>query len=119
MDLFFHFSYSLTLHMSHFAWAAGLYEGEGCLSCRHTATVELKIKMTDLDVLQRFQSIFNIGSITQSASPSLQPHWKPIWTFRVSNQAGVRKILSAITPYLGIRRGYKAQNVLDAIDGIT
>ena len=104
------------------AWAAGIYEGEGSLvkDKRATATYNFTIKMTDLDVLQRFQSIFGVGSIRFQDNPSLKarPHWKPIWTYGVHNKVSIAKILTAILPYLGLRRAYVAQNCLDVYDGI-
>lgn len=104
------------------AWAAGIYEGEGSLvkDKRKTSTYKLTIKMTDLDVLERFQSIFNLGSICFGDTPSIRrnPHWKPIWTYGVYNRPAIYLILTTILPYLGIRRAYAALNCLDTIDGI-
>ena len=102
------------------AWAAGVYEGEGSLvrDKRKRATYNLTIKMTDLDILQRFQSVFNLGSIRPVATPHQlsNPHWKPAWVYLVSNRPAISKILTAMLPYLGIRRGYSALNCLDVID---
>ena len=104
-----------------FAWAAGLYEGEGSLTKRKgkIASYELKIKMTDLDVLQRFQSVFNLGSINPVNSPSVKPHWKQCWVLSICNKPGIYRVLQAMMPHLGVRRSYDALNCLDTIDGIT
>ena len=102
-----------------FAWAAGLYEGEGCLKRdkRWKTTYELKIRMCDLDVLQTFQKFVECGNISPVKLAPKHKHWSPIWEFRVCNQAGIRKILTGMLPYLGLRRAYDAQNYLDCVDG--
>ena len=104
---------------SDIAWAAGLYEGEGSLIKRTGRTTwQLTIKSTDLDVLQKFLNIFDVGSIHFCTAPSLKPHWKPIWQYAVSNKGGMHKILTAILPHLGSRRAYKALNFLDYFDKV-
>ena len=100
-----------------FEWAAGLFEGEGCIRTYspNSRTYEVAIKMTDLDILERVQEIFG-GTIKQQ--PQTAPHHKPIWRWYISNKRGVQQFLLSILPYLGYRRTYKAQNLLDAIDGV-
>lgn len=50
------------------AWAAGLFEGEGCFSFSHsssrrTKTPRMSLVTTDLDVLEKFAGIMGIGGI--------------------------------------------------------
>ena len=101
--------------MSTIEWAAGLFEGEGSIPKFNNAKYqyEVKIKMTDLDILERVQSLFG-GKIYPQ--PSSAAHHKPIWQWCISNKAGVKDFLMKILPYLGYRRTYQAQNMLDAID---
>ena len=100
-------------------WAAGLYEGEGSIikDKRRRATYRLCIRMTDPDILHKFRSVFNVGSVRLMNSRSMQkPNWKPMWDYRVTSQAEIKPLCD--TPYLGIRRGYAALNCIDNIDGI-
>ena len=47
-------------------WAAGLFEGEGCMTWRDKEHKRpyLKLTMTDFDVVQKFAEIVNCGSLT-------------------------------------------------------
>ncbi len=108
--------------MTSIAWAAGLYEGEGHLTRdkRKTATYMLRLSMTDKDIIERFASVWNTGTVTPINTPHAKSksHWKQQWLFRVCNKYQIRRILEAMLPYLGLRRAYDAQNCLDAIDGV-
>ena len=97
-------------------WAAGLFEGEGCIKKdkRKKATFTLYLGMTDLDVVERFKAVFNCGSITVAKQP--KAHHKPMWRWHVSNKKDIREILSRLLPYLGQRRAYTALNALDDIE---
>jgi hypothetical protein len=44
------------------AWAAGLFEGEGTI-VDSAGPVQLRVKMTDLDVLERLLDVFGVGEI--------------------------------------------------------
>jgi hypothetical protein len=44
------------------AWAAGLFEGEGCFTHAH-GLVNARLQMTDLDILERFGRIAGVGYI--------------------------------------------------------
>lgn len=94
------------------AWASGLFEGEGCIL---TKRYGIKLKMTDLDVVRRFQSVMGIGSIIPAKQPL--PHHKLCYEWAVWNKAGVYRLLELMLPYFGERRAYAALNKLDQIDG--
>ena len=50
--------------MKSIEWAAGLFEGEGCIHKRKNQfSFELKIDMTDLDVVQEFAESFGVGKL--------------------------------------------------------
>ncbi len=99
------------------AWAAGVFEGEGCiyiLKCRpHCAN--LQVSMTDLDILQRLQQLFG-GNIYEKKKQ--QPHHKPLWTWQLARKKEIAKVLTQLLPWFGERRAYKALNTLDHLDGI-
>jgi len=44
------------------AWAAGVFEGEGCV-CSDGSRVILRVQMTDFDVMARFASIMGFGRL--------------------------------------------------------
>ena len=96
-------------------WAAGLFEGEGYIrqfNPNHI-TYEVKIKMTDYDVLQRMQSLYGgyLGPTMKA-----KPHYKDIFEWALTSKSAVKEFLLNILPHLGLRRTYLAQNLLDAID---
>ena len=45
------------------AWAAGLFEGEGTI-VDSAGPVQLRVKMTDLDVPERLLDVFGVGEIS-------------------------------------------------------
>lgn len=95
------------------AWAAGLFEGEGCI--RHApgkrgVTRRLTLVSTDLDVLQRFVAIVGVGTIRVRARPNPAHRIQYVW--QVGKWREVAPTLQAFLPYLGERRTKKAQSLL-------
>jgi len=89
-------------------WAAGLFEGEGCICAPPSKPRQrmLYIKMTDKDVMQRFVSVVGYGNLTG-------PNWsknstKPGWQWSIEKKPEVLRILKMLLPHLGIRRAEKA-----------
>ena len=98
-------------------WAAGLFEGEGCITIdKRTGNPKLEINMTDEDVISDFRNVVGYGKITQRYLND--PVRKPQWRVRIEKKSEVKRILEAMLPYFGQRRAYKALNCLDAIDNI-
>lgn len=99
------------------AWLAGLFEGEGTIvsveneSRLHGRAVALRIKMCDEDVVRRAQLIAGVGRVYgpyHNGNPKHSQQW--VWV--VSTQAGVVKTLENLRPYLGERRGARADEIL-------
>jgi hypothetical protein len=96
-------------------WAAGLFEGEGCISLDG----QLVLQMADYDVVSEFLQTIGAGSIRVQNLAS-RPSYKgkaPFafrWTLRKKKE--VRKVLSNLLPYFGNRRAYKALNILDDLE---
>lgn len=94
------------------AWAAGLFEGEGCITqakrkdnkfeYRH-----LTLEMSDKDIVDKFQNILGCGSIRHRIRTD-KPNSKPTWQWNLTNSVQISAILYAIYPWLGIRRRQKA-----------
>ena len=94
------------------AWMAGLFEGEGCIykDPRYNS-YRLSLNSTDLDVLQKLQTIAGCGSIRSKKSEH-----KPAWDWRIYKRADVIRLLSAMLPHFGGRRAYKSLNALDDLE---
>jgi len=97
------------------AWAAGLFEGEGCFSVqrqRHRNEyryMRAVINMTDEDVLRRFCSIVGEGRVS---GPHSKGRHKPQWTWTASGPAAVR-VFEMFKPFLGKRRLEAGQKAFD------
>lgn len=102
-------------------WAAGLFEGEGCIyegkqsKFPHNPYYQLTVGMTDKDVVQKFCDVVGYGHVTESKTKT-PDHWKQVYTWRAAKTTEVRRILSAMLPYFGNRRAYKALNILDTLE---
>ena len=97
------------------SWLAGMYEGEGCIEQTSTYGFRLIIVSTDLDVLQKIQSISG-GTI--NPTKTYKKHHKPAWRWRLGDRKSVYKLLCDMMPWLGMRRSYAALNALDTMDKI-
>ena len=98
------------------AWAAGLFEGEGCISHSTKNQPRLYIGMTDKDIIERFVEIVDCGKITTRIRKD--PKHKAQWIWQIQKASEVCRILTMFLPYLGQRRAYKALNALDIFDHI-
>jgi hypothetical protein len=100
------------------AWAAGLFEGEGCIYIRYEARwwrsrygsnyLQLQLKMTDSDVVERFYEIVNEGAIYIERQ---RKNRKQLWRWYATNRTAA-KVLLMLLPYLGSRRTAKAHESL-------
>lgn len=89
------------------AWAAGLFEGEGCFSTtKHSSGVypRASLKTTDLDVLERFHKIVGVGTIVRDNRRVGSLGNKTLYTWRVQNIEGFKVAANMLRPYLGKRR---------------
>ena len=98
------------------AWLAGIFEGEGSLTqCgAGSKTFQLRIKMTDKDVLERVLSIAGCGTLLPVKV--YKEHHKPTWQWSISARKDVTNVLLRLLPFLGLRRTYKVLNTLDSYD---
>jgi hypothetical protein len=98
-------------------WAAGLFEGEGCITTNGSRTYRcprLALTMSDEDVVRRFAEV--VGLPYYIPHKSNTPNRKPCWTWRTAKRVEVIRILSALLPYFGNRRAYKALTILDQLE---
>ncbi len=92
------------------AWAAGLFEGEGCIVLRAKRAAELTVGMTDRDVIDRFHRVVGAGYVL-TESRTKDGH-KTLHRWMCGKSADVRAVLAAFLPYFGARRAEKATEVL-------
>jgi hypothetical protein len=96
------------------AWAAGLFEGEGCVyyerrkSANHRTRVCLALRITDKDVIDHFVRVVGVGNCTQvKHHRTWKPHWKEAWDWRLTNFGGILMLEQQFRPWLGERRSAK------------
>jgi hypothetical protein len=105
------------------AWAAGLFEGEGCWNVylppsrrkvgRRQLQPQMKLAMTDGDVVRRFAGIVGCGSLRDRPRQHGKSHWKPTYEWNLYRRADIQCLIRFFWPYLGERRRGKAQEILD------
>lgn len=106
-------------------WAAGLFEGEGCISLqkrRNTPTgkqfvyMSLHLQMTDEDVVRSFAEAVGIGNVTFSHPPDAQKKSKkPTWVWRVYNKQAM-EVGWKLYPHLHRRRMAKWLECVQAVE---
>jgi len=94
-------------------WAAGLFEGEGCLNDSRRKYPALNLSMCDKDVVNNFAEVVGYGKVHKMERPSPR---KTIYRWEVNKRSEVRRILDLLLPHLGLRRAYKALNILDDLE---
>jgi hypothetical protein len=88
------------------AWAAGIFEGEGCISWSNRTTARGR---------QRFQSVTGVGSIRaiqREGKRYWRPHHKPAWQWEVRSRADVEQVIRLLLPWWCARRSGRANEVL-------
>lgn len=96
------------------AWAAGLFEGEGCFTraSSNPRNIAAALRMTDRDVVRRFQDVVGVGTIY--ASPPQQKGWKKQWCWKVGSFEDVQAVAVFLWPWLHSRRKRKIVKILKA-----
>ena len=95
------------------AWAAGLFEGEGCIylspPSKRGQAKRLTVAMTDRDVLDRFAAIVGVGGIRPHP---VRGNRKPCWAWNANRWEDVVYVLDLLMPHFGERRTAKALEIL-------
>ncbi len=93
-----------------FAWAVGLFEGEGCITVfdkrRYT---KLMLASTDEDVVRRFHRIVVIGNVSPRQR---RPPYKDYWRWETTGDGSAQRLLRRMLPYLGERRRARGLEVI-------
>ncbi len=82
------------------AWAAGLFEGEGCIQY-HINSLRLALTTTDADVIARFVFVVGHGHLHERKLQAA--HHKASWEWWVHGHAA-EEIYLLFRPHLGLRR---------------
>ena len=93
-----------------FAWAIGIFEGEGCLTYdSKNDKWDMKVKMTDMDVLWSFyEAIGCVGNLNGlRKSPSTPDHYKPIGQWKTGDRKLIYELVIRFYPYMHVRRRAK------------
>ena len=101
------------------AWAAGLFEGEGCLTISNGRQpngsvfrqVRLKLNSTDEDVVRRFHGIVRVGYVRVETDFE-RYGFKRQWGWYVGNRRDVEHVIGFLLPWLGARRSRRAEELL-------
>lgn len=91
------------------AWAAGLFEGEGCISHNKIAP-RASISMSDEDVVRRFHRLIGMGSV--AATPRKKEGYKDLWTWTVAGYKSTQYVMALLWQWLGVRRKARTEEIL-------
>lgn len=106
------------------AWAAGLWEGEGCFFLRKHFNHQgrgkdyvyagASIASTDKDVIDRFNEVIGLSvNVRRQGSKKRKESWKPLYVWYVSGVDQVEHLYNLLAPWLGKRRRERAEEVLE------
>ena len=97
------------------AWAAGLFEGEGCIAAhkrgKRGSGIQLRLGMTDRDAVQRFAAVVGAGTIYKPRRK--RPHEKQLHDWALYESAEVVRVLELLLPWFCERRRAKALEALE------
>lgn len=104
------------------AWLAGMYEGEGWVEVtlpthpRARTSIRrarLRIGSSDLDITQRLAALSSSSTITTRRATD--PKHKTMHYWSVADMDEVSRLLTLMRPWMGNRRGKRADEVLTLI----
>ncbi len=104
------------------AWAAGFWDGEGCVSLTHRAygyssnpipRIVLQIAQVDRRVLDKFQRIMGYGNVLGPYKPKTK-NSSPYYVWRVEGNKNLQPIFELLAPYLSEAKTEQMQRALDA-----
>ena len=87
------------------AWAAGLFEGEGCIAApaKSPHQFHLMVISADLDVLMKFADIVGCGTILEKPRPANKPHWSDTWVWQAFGDSAEFTLRSMLRHLCGRR----------------
>ena len=111
------------------AWAAGFFDGEGCIGLDEQRykrkkprdkplrpfIPNIQLNNTDKDLIVRFATIVGYGNVTgpyKTNGRKNKPTHKATYFWKIAKQSEVKRILLMLLPYFGERRKLKAEQAL-------
>jgi hypothetical protein len=103
-----------TIGLRSIEWAAGLYEGEGCLYLdTSTNAWRMSMQMTDYDVMREFHATVEVGTLNGPyRRPNQKKEHKSTYMWRTYKQKDVFHLVCEFYPYMGERRRAKFDEFL-------
>lgn len=110
------------------AWAAGLFEGEGCFTVQRSRRTLVdgtdvvykaavaRIHMTDRDVVERFYKIVGVGQFWSAGYRRGGLGTKPAYEWHVTTLKGFKTVFFMLAPYLGERRTARGLEVIIEVE---
>lgn len=95
------------------AWVAGIVEGEGSIVATSGSSSELKVLMTDEDVVRRLHEVTGLGNVYGPIFH--KAGGKPLYAWKVARKRDLARVLLAIYPLLGERRQQQIGIVADRL----
>jgi hypothetical protein len=100
------------------AWAAGLFEGEGCVAFGQSGrkgsgksiSAQIRLAMTDRDMVERFAQVVRVGALHRPRRG--RPNEKIIYGWAAYGFENVQQVIAMFWPWLGQRRRARAREVL-------
>lgn len=95
------------------AWVAGLLEGEGCWSRRSQGRNgwDIKLSMSDEDVVYRLQGVTGVGTVNKGTS---REGHKDMWDWTVSKKEHREWLTGLVYPWMGTRRKARIDEYIGA-----
>jgi hypothetical protein len=88
------------------AWAAGFYEGEGCIiysRSERSSVWRITVVNTDLEPLERFMKVVGAGSIYE-VPKKYQAHHKKCFQWQTARSADIYAVVDLLWDHLSARR---------------
>jgi hypothetical protein len=99
-----------------FAWACGLFEGEGTIVAnRRWASPVMRVTMADRDVLERFERAVGVGRINGPYGPYGKSR-KVQYEWSLYTRDGIATLLARMRPWLSARRLAQAERVYIVVE---
>ena len=85
-------------------WAAGLFDGEGCISATFQPYAHLQVSVANSHrrALEWFRVVVGSGKVYMIGKPTRKTRTK--WQWRIGSRADVERVLSLLLPFLVIKR---------------
>lgn len=104
----------ISLNREELAWAAGFYEGEGCISSDKTLRPRIFIHQVGREPLDKFRDVVGCGMVRGPYGPPVgSPNRQPIHSYELEGFTDVQALVAMIWSWLSERRQRQAVEILN------